>query len=272
MDAGGYVSMISISPNSRQPVREPWSLEKLIHERAICLSFSIDTSSSSSYSSALNSYLTFCKIHDFPITPTPENLSMYAVFMSAHINPRSVNNYLSGIASELKVHYPEIRQVQNSSLVTRTMTGCLRRWGTPINRKLPLSHDQLDIIIHSLSSSQSHDDFLFKAMVLTGFHGLLRLGEITDPSKKRLINRRKTMLRHSVNITDPNQYSFFLPGHKADRFFEGNLVVIQTTNRPSNPTPHFLSYLNSRDEQFPLRPELWIRSNSKVPTREDASS
>ncbi|KAF5349448.1 hypothetical protein D9758_014630 [Tetrapyrgos nigripes] len=99
------------------------------------------------------------------MAPAPQTLSMYAVFMSSHINPCSINNYLSGITSELEVHYPEVCQAQNSSLVTRTMAGCLHQWGSPVNRKLPLTHEQLDIIINSLSTSTSHDDFLFKAMI-----------------------------------------------------------------------------------------------------------
>ena len=38
-----------------------------------------------------------CRIHDFPIDPTPDMLSFYTVFISHHIKPSFVDSYLSGI-------------------------------------------------------------------------------------------------------------------------------------------------------------------------------
>ena len=75
IDAGGAQKMIRISSTSRQPVRQPWTLERLNHERSILLGMAIDNSTSNTYSSALNSYLTFCKTHTIPVDPTPETLS-----------------------------------------------------------------------------------------------------------------------------------------------------------------------------------------------------
>src|ERR1700678_2223786 len=73
-------------------------------------------------------------------------------------------------------------------------------------------------------------------------------------------------LRHSLCYT-VDQYSFFLPSHKADRTFEGNTVIIQNLDTPSDPHAPFLSYLTSRDNIFPLNPELWLTSRGSVPTR-----
>ncbi|KAL1942047.1 hypothetical protein VTO73DRAFT_6577 [Trametes versicolor] len=50
-----------------------------VHERAIALGHALDKSTT--YSSALNSYLTFCKIHSFPVDPTPDTLSFFVTFM-----------------------------------------------------------------------------------------------------------------------------------------------------------------------------------------------
>src|ERR1700728_269001 len=80
--AGGCQKIMEISPTSRQPCREPWSLERLNYEHSILLGMSIDTSTASTYSSALNSYLTFCKMHGIPINPTPQTLSYYTTFHS----------------------------------------------------------------------------------------------------------------------------------------------------------------------------------------------
>jgi hypothetical protein len=101
--------MIQGSRRPRQPVREVWTRERLVHERAIALGNVLDRSTLSNYSSALNSYLNFVKQHDFPVEPTPETLSFYAVYMCHHLNPRSVNTYLSGISQQLETHFPTVK-------------------------------------------------------------------------------------------------------------------------------------------------------------------
>jgi len=258
--------MISISRGSRQPRREPWSLDRLTHERSIALGLSIDNSSHLTYTSALNSYLTFCKTHDFPIEPTQQTLSFFVVYMSAHIKPDSVNSYLSGICNQLEVYFPDIRKNRNSILVSRTLAGCRRRFGTTIRRKRPLSTDDLITVLSQLQSAPHHDEKLFLAILFTGFHGLFRLGELTFPDRVASRDYRKIMLRHTVDITQTT-YSLLLPGHKADRFFEGNIVIIQKTNLPTNPHNIFTTYISSRDTLHPFKPELWLRTSGTVPTR-----
>jgi hypothetical protein len=58
-------------------------------------------------------------------------------------------------------------------------------------------------------------------MLLTGFFSLLRLGELSFSDDSSLHNWKKVIRRNTVQISS-TQYQFFLPGHKADRFFEGN--------------------------------------------------
>ena len=82
--------MIHMTASSRQPARLPWTMERLIHERSILLGMAIDTTTALTYSSAANSYLAFCKLHQLPVDPTPETLSYYITFQSSHINPKSV--------------------------------------------------------------------------------------------------------------------------------------------------------------------------------------
>ena len=258
--------MIQISSTSRQPQREAWTMERLINERSISLGYSLDTSSFGTYTSALNSYLTFCNLHHLPVDPTPDTLSFYVVFLSSHIKPDSVNSYLSGICRQLEPFYPEVRQNRKTMLVSRTMAGCMRRFGTPTKRKAPLSHANLLFVLDSMVSEPSHDELLFAALILTGFHALMRLGELVFPDKKNLRNYRKIALRHSVRLHQEN-YSFFLPSHKGDRFFEGNTILVQKLNTPTDPYNPFIAYLRSRDKLFPIHPELWLTSSGRVPTR-----
>ena len=112
---------MEISPTARQPFHELWTLEQLNYEHSILLGMSIDRSTSATYSSALNSYLTFCKSHGIPVDPTPQTLSYYTTFQSFHINPRSVDSYLSGICNQLEPYFPEVRQNRKSPLVVRTL-------------------------------------------------------------------------------------------------------------------------------------------------------
>jgi hypothetical protein len=91
--------------------------------------------------------------------------------------------------------------------------------GTATVRKRALSTDDLQQVTNHYQNSSSHDDKLFVIMLLTGFFGLLRLGEITFSDDTSLITGK--IRRNTIHISDA-QYEFFLPGHKADQFFEGN--------------------------------------------------
>src|SRR5271168_1752196 len=127
-DVGAALLMFQVYPTSRKPRREAWTIDRLINERSISLGYSLDASSFGAYTSALNSYLTFCNLHNLPVDPTPDTLSFYVVFLSTHIDPNSVNSYLSGICRQLEPFLPDIRHNHKSVLVSRTMTGCLRRF------------------------------------------------------------------------------------------------------------------------------------------------
>ncbi|PBK99579.1 hypothetical protein ARMGADRAFT_919822 [Armillaria gallica] len=201
--------LIDVTPGSRQRPREPWTLEKLYHERCLALGSAIDTATLGPYNSALNSYITFCKIHDFPVKPTIDTMSYFVVFMSAHIKPDSVSSYLSGICNRLENFFPDIREVRNSPM------------GSAVNRKSPLSRDNIRHAVKTLGHSSNYDDCLFLALLVTGFNGLLRLAELSMPDSKKTRNWRKIVRRTSVEWLAEG-YAFFLPAHKADTAFEGN--------------------------------------------------
>ena len=260
--------MIRSHTKSRQPPRAAWPRERLLRERAIALGLAIDVSTLNSYSSALNSYLTFVRLHNLPVDPTPDTLSFFVVFMSHHIEPRSVSSYLSGICQQLEPYFEHVRHSRHTPLVERTMHGCLRLFSSPTTRKRALTLLDLLHVLAALAHSTSHDDLLFKAMLLTGFFALMRLGELTFPNSKKLRNWRKVTKRSSV-IVSPDQYEFHLPSHKADRFFEGNRVIV-TQKQYSNidPLSVFIEYLTSRDRAFPLSSPLWLTSKGTVPTRD----
>jgi len=90
------------------------------------------------------------------------------------------------------------------------------------------------------------------------------LGELTWPDRLESHDYRKVSMRHSVEFL-VGGVSFWLPGHKADKFFEGNRLIIHKSGMPDT-CALFTTYLKSWDSHFPLWPELWLHANGAIPT------
>ena len=144
--------MIHSSVKSKQRPRLAWTREHLLRERALALGQAIDISTWKNYGSALNSYLTFVRIHDLPVKPTPDTLSFFTVFMCHHIKPDSVDSYLSGICHQLEPYFPTVRDVCKSMLCKRTLIGCKRLRGTPTKCKRALTMDDLHLVVNFYST------------------------------------------------------------------------------------------------------------------------
>ncbi|KAI9063514.1 hypothetical protein FKP32DRAFT_1532334, partial [Trametes sanguinea] len=204
-------------------------------------------------------------IHAFPIDPTIDTLSFYVVFMCHHIKPNSVDSYLSGICNQLETIYPYVRENRHSSLVARTLKGCKRLYNTPPNRKLPLSIENiLDLFTHFPPTS--YDNNLFRALLVCGFFGLHRLGELVANDNSCLRDWRKYIKRSSVRLFGDN-FSYTLPTHKAQPHFQGHQVVISSDHPDCDPVGVFARYLSLRDTRFRYQPFLWLTSDGHVPTR-----
>lgn len=171
---------MEISFTSHQPHHKLWSPECLNYEHSILLGMSIDTSTTSTYSSAFNSYLTFCKMHRLSVKPTPQTLSYCVTFQSFHINHQSVNSYL---CNQHEAFFPNIQKNHPSILTTCMLAGAKHYWSSPTTRKSPLTVAILVTISMDLASSTNHDDLLFNVQLNTGFTGLFHLGEMTWPNK-----------------------------------------------------------------------------------------
>jgi hypothetical protein len=131
-------------------------MECLIHERSINLGLALDRSTNQIYSFAVNLYVMFCDLHHLALDPTPDNLSLFVMFMSAHINPCSVDNYLLGICSVFEEYYPQVRQHRCSWLVSCTLKGTKWRYGVLVRRKLTLTRADLQSTFNLLPSPPTH--------------------------------------------------------------------------------------------------------------------
>ena len=143
------------------------------------LSHALNNSTMTTYNSHLQSYLTFCKLHVFPLELSADMLSFYIVFMAHHIKPNSVSQYLSGIVSSLKPHFPNVHDIWNGLLISRMLAGIhkLCRF-TGTSHKRVLTEDDLNLNLMSFNSSNL-DDLLMVSIIFTGFHSLMHLGELT---------------------------------------------------------------------------------------------
>jgi len=128
----------------------------------------IDRATHDSYSSALNFYLTFCRLHSLDIEPTQRTLVLFVTFQSAPINPKSVDTYLSGIANQLETHFPDVRAACKSTLISCALQGAKRRYGVPTSCKLPLTRDNLLTVYNAYGPNPPHDDLLFTTQILMG--------------------------------------------------------------------------------------------------------
>ena len=185
--------------------------------------------------------------------------------MAYHIKPSSVNSYLSGICNKLESFHPDVLKNHHHQLITKTLQGCKKLRTIPTIWKHPLSWVELANLQPQYMSSCSHDDLLFFVILLVGFHALMQLGELVSPDTKRLQDFRKVTKRNTVELL-PEGFAFFLPGHKANKFFEGNRVLLQHNSAGDNPNGLFCKYLQSCDKLFPFHPQLWLHANGSVPT------
>jgi len=258
--------MIPATVHARQPHREAWTRERLLREHAIALGQVVNNSTWKNYGSTLNSYLNFIKLHDFPLNPTPDTLSLFTVYMCHHIKPGSIATYLSGICQQLEPYFPDICTARNSALVHHTLQGCRHLHATPTSRKCALTLDDLETVINALGTSSDYDNILFLAQLLTGFFTLFRLGEMTYPDDPQLHDPQKVTKRTSVHFSDIS-FQFFLPGHKADRFFEENTIIVRKNGCTFDLHKHFLTYIHACDAKFPFSSPLWLTSSGVVPAR-----
>ena len=239
------------------------------HEQwMLALGAALERSTTQSYTSAVTSYISFCELHHFPTELMVERLCFYIIYMSHHIKPTSIKSYLSGICVELEPFYPDIHSIHSSKLINCTLAGCTKLYGSPTKRKRALTENDLQLIICSAPHAATHNDLLFLAIVLVGWHCLLRLGELVDPDVTHLQDFRKSIGHLSVKFHDsPHPHvSLFLPMHKADWFFEGSTIIFERRTSGIDPMHFFKIYLSSCDQLFPHLPELWLCKNRHVPT------
>lgn len=188
-------------------------------------------STKSKYRSAVVSFLNFCYSESSVPVPSEALLMSFVSYSCRRVShrtgmpvsPRTVEAYLSGLASAFRPSIPNIADITNSRAVRDVLKGCKHRFSAPIARKEPLLLQDL-ILVHS-HGSHSFDQALFLAMITVGFHGLHRLGELTVPDDPRAFDPRKPISRLSLVVSDCCSFvRYTLPYSKNDPFFMGHTL------------------------------------------------
>ncbi|KZT25778.1 hypothetical protein NEOLEDRAFT_1156171 [Neolentinus lepideus HHB14362 ss-1] len=239
---------------SFEPPQDAWTIEQLCYEWSVALSFALNQSSKLSYTSALNSYIKFCKMHSFPIEPvflvvvvccSLSLVSFYVMYMPAHIKPHGLESY-----------FPEVQQVQKIQLVLRTLCGCKWHYSQPVSCAQPISLADMQVIYDTLHLSNGHNDKLFLTLLFTGFHALMSLGELVSLDNPALRDFWKMSPWNTVAI-DGSDYCFTLPTHKTN-LFKSNVILVQSSNNEPNPVQIF-------NLPTSYHPQLWLQDDGSVP-------
>ena len=167
--------------------------------------------------------------------------------MCHHLNPWSVNTYLSGISQQLEIHENE-RNPHRSQARTHSCRSSTH------DLSLSLFHSSWQ---PSLRRNAPYRLFQTPSIGWTDLSGWCLTSEL---------ERRKVTRRTTVKLQD-SFYEFTLPGHIADRFFEGNKIIIPAHQFTLHPLHHFSRYLASRDSIHPVASPLWLTEAGTVPTR-----
>ena len=88
------------------------------------------------------------------------------------------------------------------------------------------------------------------------------LGETTQPNTEAIRSFQKITLHHSVKLI-PTLFSFMLPMHKADRYFKGSTILIESRPNKLCPYAPFIKYLAAHETCFPFHAQLWLRSTGE---------
>lgn len=207
--------------------------------------------------------------------PTVKSLSAFISYSCRRISnrtgkpisPRSVEAYLSGIASAFRPSVPDISRITNHPDVRKVLKGCKKQFSLPVLRKEPLSI--ADLVSVSSVSRSSYDSILFTAIITLGFHSLHRLGELTVPDIPKMRDTRKVISRLSVIVSECGSFiRYTLPYHKGDPFFLGSTVIVSSCQiKGACPVEALLSYLRLRDAAFITSPFLFLTSKGALSSR-----
>lgn len=256
----------SRSPSKSKAQRK--IIAELRSESNQIMNSSIELSTKKIYAGAMKKWEKFTVLLSIPFYPTVESLVLFITYLFRTIN--GVVGVLSGLARYFKLRM-DWNLIRNDERITRLIQGTKKLTDKKIKKAKALPIESILLVAASLPEGRTdkdYEDLLFGVILLTGFFGVMRSGELLIPDRPNRDSYRKIIQRNSV-VLDKLFYQFSLRYHKADRFYNGSTVTITEASLPSKCylLSYFETYLRRRDARFPDKNELFLRSNGDSPNR-----
>lgn len=263
---GDHRSLASVLPKSRNLPVKP--LEQLRSEMIQLVDSSIEKSTKRAYDSAVKKWKAFTILYSLPFLPTVESLALFITSLFKKVI--GIAGILSGLGYYFKLRM-DWDLIRSDEIIRRLMISTKKNNDHQVKRAKALPIEIVLSVAASLPEGRTdrdYDNLLFGVMLLIGFFGVMRLGEIVIPNSPDQNHHRKIIQRSSVKM-EFSHFRFRLPYHKADRLYEGSTVSIARDSLPSKCylLEYFESYLEKRDFRFPNRKELFILANGASPNR-----
>lgn len=219
------------------------------------------TRTNRAYRRAGECYLEYCQVNQVD----PNTTRALELFISHSSRTRSnLYGLITGISRSLHLHLSNWAEMRNSFQI-RSMLRAARRHRPVVTRQAsPLKTNHLLLIPEPVS----YNEHLFKAMILVGFFGLLRLGDFCWPDYAPDRDWRDVPLRRRVERT-MDSISFVTPRTKTDFFYASSTILLLENSDPLlDPCRALRRYLRVRDDRWGTRrPQLFCTKSGDVPTR-----
>ena len=114
----------------------------------------------------------------FSLPTNPDTLAMYLAKFRESLNPRTLRKRVYAISNWHKLHNkPDPTQ---SEVISSLLKSISRTYGTPKKKALALRFGELDKLIKHLREKETLESIQAATLVLVGFWGALRRGEIAE--------------------------------------------------------------------------------------------
>ena len=192
------------------------------------------------------------------VWPAPvEHVRAFIAYLAnKHTSPSTASTYLAGIAFFHKFHnWPDpTKEFQ----VTSMLKGFRKLHSRP-DQRVPLTLSMLQDIISKLPviCQNAYESSLFKAAFLTCFFGLLRVSELTAPTK----TGTSPLLRCHLSFAQNLAISLLITRSKTDQFRKGHLIKLQPNNIP-NLCPCLALHDFCKNYRNPIEGPLFLHTDS----------
>jgi hypothetical protein len=162
--------------------------------------YTLAPSTKRTYASYFQTYINFCALYDLPALPAmPTNICRYITFLSRSKTPTSIPQYLTVIRL-LHLLLDLTNPIKDNFQIDSLLTAVKRHKAKEICYKMTLSCSDLLAIRSHLDLNKPPDAQIW-SLILTCFFGLLRISNVTVPSK-HYWDPQKTINREDLTFHD----------------------------------------------------------------------